>query len=289
MVADRRLTNLATGELIEDEACKMVVQGRQVAWAYTGLANVKPAPRGETGFWLLQTLSAPETDAASNFEHVRAAAVAAFSRITHLGPRAKRHAFVAAGWDEDEEGELRPLLATISNALREDGQWADRAEKEFAIRPLMLRDNARALLVYGQPMSHAGSELLRSSEDVMASSHAKGRDILDALVEIVRANASANTAIGEGLLGIVLPKRTVGPTGGFTVEPEGVTVAGEPMPANDEGPIAVYLPSGSSVAESYAPHYVDGNLSLGGLVVHRRALSGEEIKRLYESGRRKLE
>ena len=50
MVADRRLTNLATGELVEDEACKMVVQGRQVPWAYTGLANVKPAPRGEAHF-----------------------------------------------------------------------------------------------------------------------------------------------------------------------------------------------------------------------------------------------
>jgi hypothetical protein len=268
MVADRRLINLRTRELVDDETCKMVVQGRRFAWAYAGLANVKPAPRGETGLWLWDRLTDAADPVVGDLERVRQEATQVFSKIAHLGPRAKRHAFVAAGWDDEEV----PFAASISNALLERGVWADHASKDFVVRRFRLQEEARALFVYGQPQNSAGRAVLERAQDIMGGA-STGEQILRTLIQFVRANASKNRAIGPGLLGIVLPRTAIGASGGN-------------QPA--ERPIAVYVPSRSDELTVYAPHYVERDIAIAGLTIHDRALSPEEVKRRYEEGRRKF-
>ena len=282
MVADRRLTNLSTGDLVDDETCKMVVQGRRLAWAYTGLANVKPAPRGETGLWLWERLTGraarPVID---DLQRVRHEATQVFSRIAHLGPRAKPHAFVAAGWDDEEEV---PFAASISNALLENQVWADRASKEFVIRRFRLEEGGRALFVYGQPPNAAGHAVLARAHHTLDGA-ATGEQVLAILIQFVRANASTNPAIGPGLLAIVLPRTAVGASGGFNLLSPNTDVGGT-QPA--EGPIATYVPSGSEERKLYAPHYVEPGRAIAGFTIHDGELSPDEIKRRYEEGRRKF-
>lgn len=63
MVADRRLTRVAADgkkvEVVDDDAAKVVLLGQQVAVGYTGLANVRPPPRGQTDWWLMDALPLP--------------------------------------------------------------------------------------------------------------------------------------------------------------------------------------------------------------------------------------
>jgi hypothetical protein len=66
MAADRRLTKVqrdGTVEVVDDEAAKVVLPGTQVAVGYSGLANVRPPPRGQTDWWLLDTLLAARSRA----------------------------------------------------------------------------------------------------------------------------------------------------------------------------------------------------------------------------------
>jgi hypothetical protein len=276
MVADRRLINLSTGEPVDDETCKMVVEGRRLAWAYTGLANVKPAPRGETGLWLCDRLTGAAHPVVDDLERVRQEATQVFSRIAHLGPRAKRHAFVAAGWDEEEV----PFAASISNALLEKGVWADHASKDFVLRRFCLQEEARALFVYGQPENAAGRAVLQRAQDIMAGA-STGEQVLRTLIQFVRANASKNSAIGPGLLGMVLPRTAIGASGGFSLMSPNLVVGGT-QPA--EGLTAIYVPSGSEELKLYAPHYVEPNMAVAGLTIHDRMLSPDEIQRRYEGG-----
>jgi hypothetical protein len=280
MVADRRLINLSTGEPVDDETCKMVVQGRRLAWAYAGLANVKPAPRGATGLWLWARLTGAARPVVDDLERVRQEATQVFSRIAHLGPRAKRHAFVAAGWDDEKV----PFAASISNALLKKGVWADHASKDFVIRRFRLQEEARALLVYGQPQNAAGRAVLERAQDIMGGA-STGEQVLRTLIQFVRANASKNSAIGPGLLGMILPRTAIDASGGFSFMSPNLVVGGN-QPA--EGLMAIYVPSGSEDLKLYSPHYVEPNMALARPTIYDRALSPEEIKRRYEEGRRKF-
>jgi hypothetical protein len=257
----------------------MVVQGRRLAWAYTGLANVKPAPRGETGLWLWQRLTGRVHPVIDDLQRVRQDATQVFSRIAHLGPRAKRHAFVATGWDDEEV----PFAASISNALLENQVWAAHASKEFVIRRFRLEEEARALFVYGQPLNAAGQAVLERAHHTMGGA-ATGEQVLRTLIQFVRANGSKNSAIGPGLLGIVLPRMAIGASGGFSFMSPNVVGGTE----SAERPTAIYVPSGSEEAKLYAPHYVEPGKALADFKIYDRAMSPDEIKRRYEEARRKL-
>lgn len=153
MAADRKLTNLETGELVNDEAQKLIVLGSQIALAYTGLANVKPAPRGETDLWVANKLSPPPESVEKIIRTVQDAATERFRLITHVGPRRKRHAFVFAGWRPDAADRLEAFVAWSSNALDDRGRWEVRARPSFAAHGYLLQEQAVHVMDFGQPWS----------------------------------------------------------------------------------------------------------------------------------------
>ncbi len=148
MVADRRLTDLASGNLIDDEACKLVALGSQAAVGFTGPANVRPPPRGQTDFWLTDVLTPPPDYLEEIIDAIGHSATKAFGKITHLGPRAERHAFVIAGWQALDEStadraDFRPFYVTISNAQGADSTWRERASDHFETHGWALRGRRR--------------------------------------------------------------------------------------------------------------------------------------------------
>jgi hypothetical protein len=124
LVADRRLVDLESGEPVDDEACKVVALGSQAVFGFTGLANLRPPPRGQTDLWLVDLLSPPPARLDEIAAAIGNGAADVFGKITHLGPRAKRHTFVGADWQTTgAQSEFEPFFVTISNAQDADGAW----------------------------------------------------------------------------------------------------------------------------------------------------------------------
>lgn len=116
MVGDRRLVSLGSGNLVDDEACKMVALGSQAVFGFTGLANMRPPPRGQTGLWLADLLTPPPARLNDVAAAIGDGAAAAFAKVSHLGPRAKRHTFVGAGWQTPTARcDFEPFFMTISS------------------------------------------------------------------------------------------------------------------------------------------------------------------------------
>jgi hypothetical protein len=58
VVSDRRLINLADGSVVDDDACKIVALGTQLAFGFTGLANLRACRKTTQQTCHLQTLPA---------------------------------------------------------------------------------------------------------------------------------------------------------------------------------------------------------------------------------------
>ena len=284
LVADRRLVNLPSGDTEDDEACKIVALGSQVALAFSGLANVRPAPRGQTDLWLADLLSPPPPRLPEIIAKIAEEATSTFSRITHLGPRAKRHAFVAAGWEAESSGPgFTAFFASVSNAEDSNGHWLDMARRDFLVRTRRIGAEPFRLEVTGQPLE--GSEKRRLL-DALAdpANHAPSR-LGPLLATAIRSTATQNPAVGKGLLGITLPASTASSDRGFALVTQRSTGRDFELdlPASPE-PVAFYVPSSSNEGVVYAPHHVTPDLTIADVQIHDRALSPEEIKRKYEEG-----
>jgi hypothetical protein len=91
-VSDRCLTNLATGEPVEQEANKAVFLSNRVALAYTGLAEIEGKP---ADIWLRDIL-VPHESVGHGIQLILDEATRAFAAMPGSSA-AKRQAFVAAG------------------------------------------------------------------------------------------------------------------------------------------------------------------------------------------------
>jgi hypothetical protein len=277
-VSDRRLTDLRTGDPVDDEACKAVIFANRASFGFTGLAHLKPERRGRTDLWLVSQLEGACDDVDQAVERVRAAATERFRSLTHLGPGSKRHSFVMAGWRSSYE----PFAATISNAERIDGEWEPRASLDFSITEHRLGRAPVLLRVTGQPLPRAiRTALTRSLERCVELP-----DPLDPLIgnslAALRAAAGTNPRIGPGALVTVVPREAPG-TRGFGMPGELVVGASE---VGDSHPRAYYVSATSTTTSWYAPHYVSPEMSLTGIQIHNRALSEQEIREQYELGLR---
>ena len=56
MVADRRLTNGATGAVVDDEYTKLVCWNMSYGIGFTGLARIDPAQRKSTSEWIAEKI-----------------------------------------------------------------------------------------------------------------------------------------------------------------------------------------------------------------------------------------
>lgn len=285
MVADRRLTRaVANGqvEVVDDDAAKMVLLGQQVVVGYTGLANLRPPPRGQTDWWLVEALSPPGVTLSDTFEQLRARANEAFGKMSHVGPRAKRHAFVAAGWAPAKDGP-RPFFLSISNALSRYGRWLERSKPEFVTRVDWLSRGAVFRFdETGQPAPHAVKQRVLkelSSPESRSASH-----VASILARAVRETAEVNETVGKGLLVTVLPRDTVSKTGGlFLGVDELIDLSGQITFPTIDWPTSFYLPADVETGVVYAPHYVDEGLqTFEAMVLNRTFDSDEEVERYAE-------
>jgi hypothetical protein len=99
VAADRRLTWLranAPPEVADDDATKVVLLEEKVAFAYTGLANLRPVGRSETHWWLMNVLDPMPVSLDQALRTVEQRATNAFKRIKDVSG-STRHAFVATG------------------------------------------------------------------------------------------------------------------------------------------------------------------------------------------------
>jgi hypothetical protein len=284
MAADRRLTGLSTGEVEDDETCKLVVAGSHFAVGYTGLANLRPPPRGQTDLWITDALRPYPTDPKQAVEQLRANATETMRQITHLGPQAKRHAFVLAGWHSPG----RPFVTIVSNARDLDGGWKKYADRIFSTFTRTL-DSANAILeVTGQPIPRTRRAAV---ERDLAENHSDPRAILYHLVAALRDVGRQNQAVGPGILAIVLPASAVADMGGIALEVgdvDNITQTINIPPFQPEAATGFYFPSDSANAGDptlYAPNYIDLGIAITSPRGWNRVLTPEEIKACYEQER----
>ncbi len=285
MVADRRLTRATPDgriEVVDDDAAKVVLLGQQVAVGYTGLANVRPPPRARTDWWLVDALSPPEATLDGTVEQLRVRATEVFGKMSHVGPRAKRHAFVAAGWSPSGGG-VRPFYLTISNALSSYGFWLEKSTPEFVTHIEWLPQGTPFRFdATGQRAPAA------VKQRVLAElSNPEGRapsQIAANLTRAVRETAEKNDTVGEGLLVTVIPRDTASKTGGLVISTEeSVDPYGQISFPEVDCPTSFYLPAKGKTGIVYAPHYMDENLRVAGaFALDRSFASDEEFEQYFD-------
>jgi hypothetical protein len=288
MVADRRLVNLGSGDVVDDEAGKMVMLGGQAVISFTGLANLKPPPRGQTDLWIVDQLSSPPDTLPAIFERLGDAANRTFSNIAHLGPRAKRHSFVSVGWHEGSADALEPFWLGISNAEDRSGKWRERAKPSFEVSFKQLQDKPLRLRVTGQPLPRHIYRSLRAR--LAAQATLTGDAVVHLLATAMRETASVNSFVGQGMMAAILPRQTVDMDRGFSMpSSDGADLETAPSgpPGGNSGPTCLYFPSGSNEGAFFAPHLVTRSIALSDIQIRQHAATPEEIRREYEEGLKK--
>jgi hypothetical protein len=285
LAADRRLIELPSEKIVDDDAAKVVVLGTQVVFAYTGLANVLPPPRGRTDLWIVDCLTPPPPDLPAVFTKLRDDATATFRSIARVGPKSKRHAFVGAGWQQSSAGGFEPFVGVISNAQKPDGTWHEWPKPEFEIGLHRLgAGEPFGLHSSGQP---ADPELKAAARALLKIGAQDPARIASLLATAVRTVAGRNRAVGAGLIAVILP-RAEAATGsgvsiqGFLPSPSDPTITLPPA----EGAAAYYVPPDSNVGTLHAPHHVGHGGSTSDVRVYDRLLSPEEIRASYEKAMR---
>lgn len=118
LAADRRVTFIQSGDVKDDEQCKLVSFCGHTAIAYTGLAELGGCPTHE---WICHRLV--DVRAAGPLEAyaaLREAASEAFERLDRNPPYS--HTFVLAGFAPMKGGGWGPYFAPVSNTYVHDGK-----------------------------------------------------------------------------------------------------------------------------------------------------------------------
>lgn len=202
LVADRRVTLLSTGALIDDDRNKVVLYQGAFAFFFTGLAEVGGLAADE---WLARTLAdgrvGPEA-----LGRVAERATAHFATLSGYPPAWRRQAFCGVGWAAEPLDRLVPVWITISNALDGHDEWLPEARDAFDVR--IKRMPPRHAWILCPPIGtrvHPG--VLRSTRRNLR--HALRRGAVPAsvvLADAVRSAAQSAPSVGRQLTGVVLPK-----------------------------------------------------------------------------------
>jgi hypothetical protein len=206
-VSDRRLTSGSLGRLIDDHANKAVLFCGRMAFGYTGLASIGSS---RTDRWLTDVLSdAGDVDVAAAVRALRIRATAAFAQLPYESS-VKRHAFVGVGWARLRAGDpLSGLIYSISNFTTPDWRPLDRAAPEFDLLSAPLAPGQPGFLLWftGHP-GPTGTRLSRLRRDLRGclDREVGPAEIARLLVTAMRDVARRDTAVGESLLVISLPR-----------------------------------------------------------------------------------
>jgi hypothetical protein len=252
-VSDRRLTDVRTGGILEDNRNKVTLFGNRLAFGYTGLAAIGPIPMDE---WITKILSDPATTSGSKACYrLRDQATRVFKSIG-LSETQKRHAFCAAGWTCISANEWRSIIVTISNAIDDKGYWMSKAENEFKVRYTVLEPSKPIMITpTGQAVNL--KSLSRSIRQCLERDALSPQSLGRLLVACVRETAKTNATVGKNLLFICLPKKAV------TAQPGGTVTLLFSGPLS-EVVTSLYLPEGSSDGVQYGPNLAAPGVGLTG-------------------------
>jgi hypothetical protein len=204
MVADRRITDLRTLSVACDQRNKATVFANQLAFAYSGLAELEGK---RTDLWLAEVLAAGK-GGLKGLYRVAERATQAFASL-RLPREWSRHAFVAVGWAAEPAGNLVPVWISISNAVDQNGRWLPHAQPAFKVTMRQLTRGHHWTLC--PPIG----AILTPPE--VASTHALIRPALKRAVRPVAAAillgraiqsvARREPSVGTSLLGVVIPRK----------------------------------------------------------------------------------
>ena len=203
-VSDKRVTRIADGQLTDDKRNKGTQFCAQMAFAYSGLAELGGK---NTDIWLAHTLAlAPSLNEAVKI--VCEKATEQFKQI-NCPNDIKRHAFVGVGWGkQSENAPLVPIHVTISNALNKNGAWLDTAKEEFEIDAVWLSSPFALRPPIGARVSDQDFDELRKNIRGCVEHETSPLEIVRLLGETIRKIATRNSqgSVGKNLLAIIVPK-----------------------------------------------------------------------------------
>lgn len=213
LAADRRITSFETGDVLEDDTCKMVNIQNNCGVAYTGISRVGGK---ETCEWIAVTLARAKcTQIGDSMPVLRDAASSAFRTI----PKSQsRHTFVLCGWSAIKDyDEIRPCMAIVTNSYDEDMQSLKVPGDLFVMRLRYLaRDEGINFNVQGQPLSdparytHLETQLRSLSSRAItpnAATRLLAREV-HRTSGLSRSGAlvKGNKAVGPNLLTMCIPR-----------------------------------------------------------------------------------
>jgi hypothetical protein len=149
LVADRRITSFETGEVLEDDSCKMVNIQSTCSVAYTGISKIEGVHTHE---WIAITLAKARcTQIGDSMPVLLEAATVAFRSI----PKERsRHTFVFCGWSAiNGYADIRPCMAIVTNSYDDSMKHLKAPGDAFVMRLRYLaRGEGINFDVQGQPL-----------------------------------------------------------------------------------------------------------------------------------------
>ena len=205
-VSDRRLTK--GGKVVEDDANKIVLFCGRMAFSYTGLAEIG---KEKTDIWLTKILADPKCQSLSDaVRTIKARATESFQHVPWSKTQ-KRHAFVGIGWTNVAGKKIfQPIVCRISNFHDTKGTCLNEAQDQFAASIYILGEkDPFTLMSVGQFLPIGEPTELRRLIRRGLAKRVGPQAITRFLVDVVRKAATANTAVGENLLAVSLPRSPV--------------------------------------------------------------------------------
>jgi len=206
-VSDKRITRISDGAVVDDLRNKGTLFCAQMAFGYTGLAEIDGIP---TDQWLAEVL-ANELTLEAGLKSLVARASEAFRSIP-LPAQYKRHAFVGVGFCRPtQDSDLRACQVTVSNFLSAEGQWLSEARPSFEIEGILRRDD-RPFTLCRSVGARVPEEIFHNLEKNIRAclSHKTGPlEVMRLMAETVHRLADSEPAVGKALLLIFVPRQAV--------------------------------------------------------------------------------
>jgi hypothetical protein len=207
LVADRRLTFLGgqmQGQVMDDDACKLVSLCNVTGIGYTGLAQLDGIPTHE---WIAKTLASEtcsDPGGASRIltEHARVA-------LSKVSKNFRRHTFILVGWAyfTGLTG-IRPHICAVTNMMDAYGQVLSTANDSFAVLVKVLHDGEDvAIRVSGQPLLLERGQRLERNLRKLITREISPKAALRLLVDEVIHTAELSSTVGKKVLGFCIPRR----------------------------------------------------------------------------------
>lgn len=212
LVADRRNMALEKYAIVEDDRSKIVLYCQQVAFAYTGLAEIEGL---KTDHWLLDKLmpirEIPQMPLAAVCAKIAYHATQAFQKPPlSLFPRPfLRHAFIGVGWFPGTRLKPVSFLVSISNALNDEGEWLAEAKDTFTVNLHSTGSELPfELCAAGELNKRKRIELMRLLRKCVCKGTGP-KPIADTFAATIREKAAANPRVGSALLLASIPKGVI--------------------------------------------------------------------------------